>query len=453
AEHLQAERQHVQQLEQSNQYKSEFLANVSHELRTPLNSILLLSKLLAAKESGLDADQQRQAKVINEAGRDLLAMIDNVLDISRIEAGAVTVHLEWVAIREMIDELVGMLSPIFSEKGLHLRVKLSASAPHQIYSDRAKVRQVLKNFLSNAAKFTHSGEVSISVAAGNQRYPLEIAVADTGIGIPPGKEEVIFEAFRQADGSTRRRYGGTGLGLSISKELVHLLGGQISVTSTPGVGSRFTLHLPLACDPNAISAAEVIENGSGAEQSAQAQSGAAEETERIAEASRQPSAAPRPAEQPLSTGERDSDARTTLPASSPQAAESDQWVLLVERDVQSLVTVTAELEVLGLRVQTAADEEEALETLSEDHNCAMLLLAGSLEAKEPCDTIHSLRQKAWLTDLPIVVLGDLDETQQRRCLAAGACCFLSKPIRPDALANLIHSSLRPEIAEDIERTA
>ena len=449
AEHLHAERQHVQQLEQSNQYKSEFLANVSHELRTPLNSILLLSKLLAAKESGLDPDQQRQAKVINEAGRDLLAMIDNVLDISRIDAGAVTVHLEWVPIRPMIDELVGMLGPIFSEKGLLLRVSLSASAPDRIYSDRAKVRQILKNFLSNAAKFTHTGEVTISVKGGDQHYPLEIAVSDTGIGIPAGKEEVIFEAFRQADGSTRRRYGGTGLGLSISKELVQLLGGQISVTSTPGIGSRFTLHLPLACDPSTISAAEVTESHGGARAPGARSTRdatwvveAAEERGPVSDS-----------EQRLEANDEATSAVTTVTdEESTQDSDERQWVLLVERDVQSLVAVTAELEALGLQVQTAADEEEALETLSDDHDCAMLLLAGRLEAKDAYDTIRTLREKAWLTELPIVVLGDLDSDEQRRCLEAGACCFLSKPIQPQALADLIHSSLHPEAVEDIERS-
>jgi signal transduction histidine kinase/CheY-like chemotaxis protein len=445
AEHIAAERQHVRQLEQSNQYKSEFLANVSHELRTPLNSILLLSKLLASRESGLDADQQRQAKVINEAGRDLLAMIDNVLDISRIEAGAVTVHLEWVAVKPMVDELVGMLAPIFTEKGLQLRVEISAAAPDQIYSDRAKVRQVLKNFLSNAAKFTHAGQVTLAVKPGADVFPLEIAVSDTGIGIPPGKEEVIFEAFRQADGSTRRRYGGTGLGLSISRELVHLLGGEISVSSTQGIGSCFTLHLPLSCDPSSISAVEVIESeGSVSTQSVSAEHAAAAPAEPDAAINADDDEAGAAADAEGHGRDRDGTA---------QAAYADQWVLLVERDVQSLVAITAELEALGLQVQTAADEEEALETLTDDHDCSMLLLAGCLEAREACDTIRTLRQNAWLADLPVVVLGDLDPVQRQRCLEAGACCFLSKPIDPDALANLIQTSLRPGLAEDIERTS
>ena len=453
AEHLHAERQHMHQLEQSNQYKSEFLANVSHELRTPLNSILLLSKLLGGKESGLDDEQRRQAKVINEAGRDLLTMIDNVLDISRIEAGAVTVHLQWVSTRAMLDELTGMLGPIFTEKGLRLHVELDPRAPDPVYSDQAKIRQILKNFLSNAAKFTHQGRVTIALQAGDQRFPLAISVSDTGIGIPAGKEEVIFEAFRQADGSTRRRYGGTGLGLSISRELAHLLGGEITVTSTPGVGSSFTLHLPLSCDTSRLSAVEIIESTDvdltssiSAEVSRSAPAGAGQ-------GSQPPSSgAGGNSDDPAGSSSADQEAARPEPAPTASGFD-DQWVLLVERDVQTLVAATAALEALGLSVQTAADEEEALETLTDEYDCAMLLLGGHLEASDACGTIKRLRQKAWLADLPIVVLGDLDAGERAHCQEAGACCFLRKPIEPAALANLIHSSLRARAAEDLEETA
>lgn len=455
AEHLSAERQHMQQLEQSNRYKSEFLANVSHELRTPLNSILLLSKLLAAQESGLDDDQRRQAKVINEAGRDLLTMIDNVLDISRIEAGAVTVHLEWVPIKPMIDELVGMLGPVFSEKGLKLRVEFSAAAADHIYSDQAKIRQILKNFLSNAAKFTPKGLVTVAIKAGDEDYPLAISVNDTGIGIPVGKEEVIFEAFRQADGSTRRRYGGTGLGLSISKELAQLLGGQITVTSTPGLGSCFTLHLPLSCDPSSLTAVEVIESQQASAPSAEPSVIVSRDSERLSNngSTTRRLSAPPPSMLKVCDPEAEDQEPCDAFSYATDADYANQWVLLVERDVQSLVAIAAELEALELKVQTAADEEEALETLSEEHDCSMLLLANGLEASDACATIKRLRQTAKLSDLSIVVLGDLDTTEQGRCIEAGACCFLKKPIEPAALANLIHASLRPSTVDGIEETA
>ena len=301
AEHIATERQHTRQLEQSNRYKSEFLANVSHELRTPLNSILLLSKMLAAEESGVQAEQRRQAQVINEAGRDLRAMIDNILDISRLEAGPVTVSLEWVELAPMLQELVTMVGPIFTEKGLALRVETDPAAPPRIYSDRDKLRQILKNFLSNAAKFTDSGSVVIALAPDAAPCLLRISVTDTGIGIPPGKEQIIFDAFQQADGSTRRRYGGTGLGLSISRELARLLGGYIDVESSLGQGSCFTLHLPLSLDPDDLDAVEIIER-----------------------LDTHVHGNTRPIEP---------DVATATPAAEEAAARSGHWVLLVERDV------------------------------------------------------------------------------------------------------------------------
>jgi len=409
AEHLATERQHTRQLEQSNRYKSEFLANVSHELRTPLNSILLLSKLLAAREAGLDREQRRQAQVIHEAGGDLRTMIDNVLDISRIEAGAVTVSLEWVELHTVVDELVAMLGPLFSEKGLALRVEVAADAPERIYSDRDKLRQILKNFLSNAAKFTDQGSVVIELTRGNSRLPVAIAVSDTGIGIPPGKEDIIFDAFQQADGSTRRRYGGTGLGLSISRELSRLLGGEIEVESTQGEGSRFTLYLPVYRDPDDLEAVEIIEHR---------------------EEPQGPSMPTRPIVEP------DTDDQTTAPA-----LYGDQWVLLVERDVQSLVAITAQIEAMGVRVQTAADGEEALETLSEERDCALLLLAAPTSPRESCDTIQRIRRDAGFSALPIAIVGNVDPEQQQRCREAGVCSFLGKPINSDALADLLRTTL------------
>jgi signal transduction histidine kinase/CheY-like chemotaxis protein len=413
AEHLATEREHTKQLEQSNRFKSEFLANVSHELRTPLNSILLLSKMLAGEQSALDAEQRRQAQVINEAGRDLRTMIDNILDISRIEAGAVTVSLEWVDLEPMLEELVDMVGPLFSDKGLDLRVDWTDDAPRRIYSDRDKVRQILKNFLSNAAKFTDSGGVQITLEPGEDPCPLAITVTDTGIGIPPGKEEIIFDAFQQADGSTRRRYGGTGLGLSISRELARLLGGRISVTSSLGEGSSFTLHLPLSRDPEDFEAVEIIE--------------ALEARDR----DRATAAA--------IAHRDDEDRRRQAPAAREHRTE--QWILLVERDVQSLVRITSQLEEMGVRVQTAADGEEALETLQEEHDCALLLLAAPVSPLESCDTIKRIRTEAGTAAPPIIILGELDQEQRERCLRAGACGFLSKPIAEDALASMLDEAL------------
>ena len=422
ADHLAIERQHTRQLEQSNRYKSEFLANVSHELRTPLNSILLLSKLLASEESGLDADQRRQAQVIHEAGRDLRAMIDNVLDISRLEAGPVTVSLEWIELRQMADELRAMMSPIFAERGLDLGIECAKDAVLRIYSDRDKVRQILKNFLSNAAKFTEEGRVGIRIETlADTKTPVAVSVIDTGIGIPKSKQEVIFDAFQQADGSTRRRYGGTGLGLSISRELARLLRGRIGVESTPGEGSRFTLYLPVALDPDELDAVEIIET-----------------------------------QEPViaSTGEP---AEESEPETEPNASNhrfTAHWVLLVERDVHSLVRLTAQLERLGLRVQTAADGDEALETLQEESDCSVLLLAAPVQHQQTCDTIQRIRGHTAYHALPIVVLGlAFDDIQRQQCRAVGATHFLDKPVDDRVLAELLSTILGDGSDTNQEQTA
>jgi CheY-like chemotaxis protein/CHASE3 domain sensor protein len=232
------------ELERTNQYKSEFLANMSHELRTPLNSALILANILAANKQGnLSGEQIKYAQTIASAGNDLLSLISDILDLSTIEAGRVELNYAPVALGRLIDNLIAALQPIAQQKGLALSVSVEESAPTRLYTDAQRVTQILRNLLANALKFTASGSVSLRAYAGPDDT-LAFAVRDTGIGIAPHQQQVIFEAFRQADGSTHRRYGGTGLGLSISRDLARLLGGDISVQSTPGDGSTFTLTLP-----------------------------------------------------------------------------------------------------------------------------------------------------------------------------------------------------------------
>ncbi|GEM_PF-278091 len=436
AEHIATEREHTRELEQSNRYKSEFLANVSHELRTPLNSILLLSKMLAAEESGLDHEQRRQAQVINEAGRDLRTMIDNILDISRIEAGPVTVSLEWVELASMLAELAEMMRPPMTQKGLALHLDIAPDAPERVYTDRGKLRQILKNFMSNAAKFTDAGTVTIAVRPGTEERPLAIAVTDTGIGIPPGKEQIIFEAFQQADGSTRRRYGGTGLGLSISRELAQLLGGGIQVESTLGEGSRFTLLLPLALDPEELDAVEILE----------------QRAEPPLPAAGRPALSPKTAAADT-VPSRKPQTPAPVEVAAPAALGQDRWVLLVERDVQCLVTATSELETMGVRVQTAADADEALETLSDEHDCALLLLAASASTEESCARIKRINGETAEGIPPIYIIGNLDEAQRERCRAAGAAGFLDKPLERAALTRILEQALSPAATDKSEAAA
>jgi signal transduction histidine kinase/CheY-like chemotaxis protein len=403
-EYLRSARAHTLELERSNRYKSEFLANVSHELRTPLNSILLLSKMLADDKAGLAVPQQRQARVINAAGRDLLALIDNILDISRIEAGKVTLNPEWVDPRHMTEEVLELVAPQFADKGLTLRLDVGAAAPPQIYSDPAKVRQILKNFLANAVKFTEKGGVTVTLDRASQG-DLLLSVTDTGIGIPAEKHALIFEAFQQADGSTRRRFGGTGLGLTISRELAQRLGGSIRVTSQEGRGASFTLRLPVELDTGSLEEAPAAGDAGS------------------------PSSLPPRLEEPPEVVAKGGD-------------YAGRWVLLVESDAASLVAETRMLESFGWRIQMAADAEEARETLREEAGCALVLLAEMVSVANTCDTIKAIRLDAPAGTLPLVIIGRFGEAQARDSyLEAGAQDFVAKPVTRSRLGAVLAANL------------
>lgn len=236
--------QRADELQRASRYKSEFLANMSHELRTPLNSSLILAKLLADNPEGnLSDDQVQFARSIYSAGNDLLTLINDILDISKVEAGKLEVHPELTVLARLVDGVKNLFLPQAMERSLQFEVELADDLPVSLFSDRQRLEQILKNLLANAFKFTEKGSVTLRVEKRGDDQ-LAFAVRDTGIGIAPEQQAAIFEAFRQADGTTNRRYGGTGLGLSISRELANLLGGEIEVQSRPGAGSTFTLVVP-----------------------------------------------------------------------------------------------------------------------------------------------------------------------------------------------------------------
>ncbi len=244
------------ELELATRYKSEFLANMSHELRTPLNSILLLSRLLSENtDTNLNSDQIEYANVIRASGNGLLGLIDEILDLSKIEAGQMQLEYQTVAVAEITDELRALFALLAKEKGLDFSIIVEPGVPSLIETDKTRLGQILKNLLSNALKFTTTGSVTLTISrdagtpAAGSPAALAFVVQDTGIGIAPEKQPLVFEAFQQADGSTKRKYGGTGLGLSISRELAKLLGGEITLTSRPNEGSTFTVHLPTVNGP------------------------------------------------------------------------------------------------------------------------------------------------------------------------------------------------------------
>jgi signal transduction histidine kinase len=232
--------------EKANEAKSQFLANMSHELRTPLNSLLILAQLLADNNGkNLTPKQVQFAQTIHASGIDLLMLINDLLDLAKIESGAAATMLNVSAARldDLRQELENAFRQLAQQKGLQFAIVLEPGLPQTLRTDATRLKQVLKNLLANAFKFTRHGGVRLVIAPAPGKA-VAFSVIDTGIGIPPEKQELIFEAFRQADGSTSRQYGGTGLGLSISRELARLLGGELSVSSTPGQGSTFTLRLP-----------------------------------------------------------------------------------------------------------------------------------------------------------------------------------------------------------------
>jgi signal transduction histidine kinase/CheY-like chemotaxis protein len=397
-EHNRALREYAEELEASNRYKSEFLANVSHELRTPLNSILLLSKMLSEDAAGkLSDEESRQARVIHDAGTDLKALIDNILDLSRINARQMVLVSETVDLHKLLHDVLVLLKPQFDEKGLDLTLDIDAAAPQTIVTDGEKLRQIVINFLSNAVKFTASGGATVRLGPGDS-WPVSISVSDTGIGIPEGKQGLVFEAFKQADGSTSRRYGGTGLGLAISQELASLMGGQIVVASKVGKGSTFSLLLPLAMPAMPGEA----DTGKPA-----------------------PGYPDRPAEQ-------------TIPVADYQGAR----VLLVDDDVRNLLALTPLLERWGLDVMAAGDGEEALETLESAGEFRLVLMDIMMPGIDGLEVIRRMRQRPACKDLPVIALtAKAGDAGRQQCQAAGANTFIVKPVDPRALKDALDTLL------------
>lgn len=395
-------RAHNKELEESNRYKSEFLANVSHELRTPLNSILLLSKLLAAEEAGLNDEQHQRAKVVHKAGQDLKALIDNILDLSRIEAGRFDVHCELIVLQQLVDDVRELLLPQFQQKNLAFEVEWSADAPYSISSDPDRIRQVLKNFLANALKFTEEGSVTLRVAPVDQgSCGVAFHVIDTGIGIAAEKQARIFEAFRQADGSTNRRYGGTGLGLTISQQLAQLLGGEIRVHSEPGKGATFSLLLPLSC------------------------------SDKVVLEEKPPLIQEKQAEQPHD---------------EPVAADEEQtWagmrVMLMDHDIKTQLKISQWFNSCDIELVLADDPEEAIESIDDGGPVQWLIINPQLPGLDACATIQAIKTH---NDAPlpyIVLQGDDDAANTVDCPGGEAAGSITRPVQREALQSIFSNGV------------
>ncbi|HEU4656013.1 MAG TPA: HAMP domain-containing protein, partial [Capillimicrobium sp.] len=429
------------QLAVSSQYKSEFLANMSHELRTPLNSLLILSKLLADNTQGnLTAEQVEFAQTINQAGSDLLALISDILDLSKVEAGKMEVNPGHVPMDDVIAGVERAFRPVAEQKGLAFDIEVDPAAPTALFTDEQRLQQVLRNLLSNAFKFTDDGSVALRVAPTDEvgfdgtPYAVAFTVADTGIGIPDDKLRLIFEAFQQADGTTSRRYGGTGLGLSISREIGHLLGGEIRVKSVEGEGSSFTLLMPATYEAP-VPAPEPEPALAG---HADGGDGHHELADELLIAATPPAAE-----------DRDGDGGIPEPTSVPvsgaddrgRIAHGDRVVLIVGEHGQAEQALAAARE-RGLKGLVAVGGPAGLALAHEHAPDAIVLAAATGDAALLLD---QLKHHPKTRHIPVCVIGEPDARQA--ALRAGAARFLERPADEQAVGRLLD-----ELAEMLDRT-
>ncbi len=403
----------ARELEQASQYKSDFLANMSHELRTPLNSLLILSKLLGDNPQGNLTDEQAQyARTIQASGNDLLNLITDILDLSKIEAGHIDIRAEAVALSRLASDLRQTFDPIARERGLEFAIDIATDAPASIVSDRQRLEQILKNLLANAFKFTAKGTVALRIEALEDER-LALTVTDTGIGISPEQHQAIFDAFRQADGAINRRYGGTGLGLSISRELARLLGGSISLTSEPGAGSSFTVTIPFEYDPAQVEA-------------------------RPEPAAPVPSAAPAPTPTPAKkpAGKRSA----TLPPIEDDRDSLEggaRRVLLVVEDDQAFAGVVRDLaRQAGFDTLVASTAQDALDLAHRFKPSAIVLDLG-LPDQSGLSVLDRLKRGDATRHIPIHVVSGSDH--QQTAFSLGAMGYLVKPVRHDELSHALEA--------------
>ncbi|HWI36625.1 MAG TPA: ATP-binding protein, partial [Burkholderiales bacterium] len=416
----------AEQLSLSSRYKSEFLANMSHELRTPLNSLLILARLLADNVGGnLTPKQVEFARTIHSSGAELLALINDILDLAKIESGTVTLNIASERFSEVCDYVERTFRQIAVDKGLEFSVQVDGALPAAMETDGKRLQQIITNLLSNAFKFTSRGGVSLKVSAAQAGWTtghpvlddadqvIAFAVVDTGIGIPANKQRLIFEAFQQADGTTSREYGGTGLGLSISRELARLLGGEIRVQSTPGQGSTFTLYLPLDYEAPADAAQPERER------------------DNVPALARPMTPAPAPVV-----------AEDKEPVAAPPAQGtpdlSGRKVLVVDDDIRNVFALTSALETHGMNVLHAESGKEGIEMLKRTPDIDCVLMDIMMPGLDGLDTMRIIRQLDGYQTLPIIavtakaMVGDRD-----KCLEAGATDYVAKPVNMDVLLAIL----------------
>ena len=415
----------------SSKYKSEFIANMSHELRTPLNSLLILAELLEDNPDHTMTDTQVEyASVILASGRSLLGLLNSILDLAKAESGTVTVEMTDVSVEELRNDLLREFEPVAQGQHLGYSIDIAPGGPDDIVTDPQRLRQILKNLLANAFKFTERGEVHVQIGLADEGWSqgtaslarassvMALRISDTGIGIGEGEQQGIFEAFAQADGTSARQYGGTGLGLSISRELAGLLGGEITVVSTPGQGSAFTVYLPLDRPldrpPSPETPSPVI---------------AANEV-----------AASDPRPRPDRDRPNDLDDRPFEGAK----------VLVVDDDFRNCFALTALLERGHADVTIAESGPEAIATLKRVPDIDIVLMDIMMPGMDGYTAIRAIRTLDDFTSVPIIaVTGKVVRGERERCIEAGADDYVPKPV--DSVALL--AALKPWLPTTVRSLA
>ncbi|MFC0545627.1 HAMP domain-containing protein [Kutzneria chonburiensis] len=420
----------AQQLALASRYKSEFMANMSHELRTPLNSLLILAKLMADNLDGNLSDKQVEfARTIHAAGSDLLQLINDILDLAKVEAGHLQLEQTTVSVVDLVDYVEKLCRPLTGQKGLDFSVAVDTDVPDELHTDVQRLQQILRNLLSNAVKFTQEGSIRLTMkqmpASQVRRSTLRaapariaFAVEDTGIGIPADKLGVIFEAFQQADGTTSRKYGGTGLGLSISRELTHLLGGELQVRSTPGQGSAFVLCLPVAPPPALLAAAPDLPEVDELEESVLF-------------------------DDPIPMV-------TALSSTAPRF--HGEKVLIVDDDLRNVFALSTVLELHGLHVVFADNGIAGIRALEQHDDVALVLMDIMMPELDGNATMAAIRDMSAHADLPVIaVTAKAMKGDREKSLASGANDYVTKPVDTDLLLNLIGAYLDYDVDESEDR--
>jgi two-component system, chemotaxis family, sensor kinase CheA len=413
----------AQQLELSSKYKSEFLANMSHELRTPLNSLLILAQILSENGDGnLTYKQEEYIKTIYSSGNDLLNLINDILDLAKVESGKLDVISKEVEMNQLRDFIFRQFSPIANKKKVHFTIELDKALPMTFFTDEQRLQQILKNLLANAFKFTESGSVTLQIRSVMKNVTVNrgeverlermfaFSVIDTGIGIEKEKQETIFDAFKQADGTTSRKYGGTGLGLSICRELAQLLGGFIEVLSEIRNGSTFTLYLPNIQMNNKIV--------------------------RISTA--QTEAAVSLEANDLVNTKNNQVLKEELQITHGKSILKNKKILIVDDDIRNVYALTIALENHDMQILVAENGKEALEVLKANPNTDMILMDIMMPEMDGFEAIQQIRKISIFETIPIIALtAKAMKHSREECLEAGATDYISKPINLEQLFSLM----------------